>query len=377
MNEAENTFNKYKDFLQSKWQRKILLICWIVVFIILGMEFFNFATLLKLSQRVDEIFRYVMIRIVMPSALNFSVLIIAACVRRSGRFSTMTKNMWVSFSIFMICSVLAIFHNYFQILLVSPAVAFFICAVFGEAKILQRLLVLTVPTLIISAVTFLIDPNTEEGLYKVLSMICDFVFIICAYVFARALMKSQVSQLDYIHDFYGKQIELVEELKIEPLTKLYNRTALDGAISRILKRIKTENINPFLVMLDIDFFKKVNDEYGHVAGDKVLVALAEIIRKNMGSNRRAFRYGGEEFVLIFENSMPSIVIYTVQSIRADFAAARFDFSGDASFTLSAGISGMPADFNGTTWIDNADKCLYYAKNNGRNQVKTADIVYEV
>ena len=78
MNEAENTFNKYKDFLQGKWQRKILLICWIVVFIILGMEFFNFATLLKLSQRVDEIFRYVMIRIVMPSALNFSVLIIQA-----------------------------------------------------------------------------------------------------------------------------------------------------------------------------------------------------------------------------------------------------------------------------------------------------------
>lgn len=375
MSYEERSYKEYKEQIHGKWQKKILLTAWLVAFLVLGIEFFCYFTFLKFENGGPLSPYYVLIRIIIPSLLNFGVLFVATFVRRSRRYSSMAKTMWASFSIFMICSVLAIFHNYFHIMLVAPAVSFFICAVFGETKILKRLLVLTVPVVLVSAFTFWNDKNSSEEFYRVLTLICDFTFISCAYIFSSALMKSQAAQLSFIHETYRLQKGLIEELKIEPLTKLYNRVALDETINRILKKTEEIPINPYLVIMDIDFFKKVNDKYGHTSGDKVLVTLSEIIKKNMGSGRRAFRFGGEEFVLIFEDSMPSLVVYTVQSIRSDFEATRFDFAPDLSITLSAGISALCPGFDSNAWIDSADKSLYFAKNNGRNQVKMSEISY--
>ena len=373
MSIEEHGYNQYKNFLHGKWQKNILLISWLVAFLILGIEIMACMVFIKHEEQVG--LSYVILRIIVPSVLNLSTLSIATFVRRSEDSSVNAKNHWASFSIFMICAVIAIFHNYFHILLGAPGIVFFICAVFGETKILNRLLIATVPVYIISAATFCTDPHTPpDGLYKILSLVCNFTFISCSYIFSHFLMRAQASQLKYIHDSYRRHADLIEELKIEPLTKLYNRSALDGAIARIIEKKKLCEINPFLVMLDIDFFKKINDEFGHIAGDKVLVTLSEIIRKNMGSSRRAFRYGGEEFVLIFEDSMPTHVIYTVQSIRYEFAATRFDFAPDNVITLSAGVSGIGENFTAQDWLESADKSLYYAKNHGRNQLKMSVLV---
>ena len=375
MSYEERSFNEYKEQIHGKWQKKIILISWLVSSLVFGIEIFSYFTFLKFDTKESLASHYVLIRIIIPSFLNFGVLVVATLVRKSRRYSSMTKTMWASFSIFMICSVLAIFHNYFHIMLVAPAVAFFICAVFGETKVLKRLLVLTIPVVLVSALTFWNDKNSSAEFYRVLTLICDLTFISCAYIFSSALMKTQAAQLSFIYETYSLQKDLIEELKIEPLTKLYNRVALEETINRILKKTKEVPINPFLVIMDIDFFKKVNDIYGHTSGDKVLVTLSEIIRKNMGSGRRAFRFGGEEFVLIFEDSMPSLVIYTVQAIRSDFEATRFDFAPELSITLSAGISALGPGFDSNAWIDSADKSLYFAKNNGRNQVKMSEIEY--
>lgn len=373
MSLEEETFKNYIANHYSKWQKKILLISWVVAIIILCIEIFTYTTLLKNGKRVVFSFSYIFLRIITPTILNFGTLLISTHILNIKKFSINTKNHWVSASIFMICAVLAIFHNYFQILLISPGIAFFICAVFGETKILHRLLYATIPVAIISGITFWLDPDSKDLVYKLLTIICSTAFISCAYIFAKAVMNSQKTQLNYIHSSYRKQLELIEELKIEPLTKLYNRVAMDGTINRILSRVKTETINPFLVIMDIDFFKKVNDKYGHTSGDEVLVTLAEIIKKNMGSVRKAFRFGGEEFVLIFENSMPSTVIYTIQSIRKDFSSTKFKFAPDKSFTLSAGISPLHNSFTAKDWLNRADKCLYYAKEHGRDQIKVDEL----
>ncbi len=375
MTVEEQTYNQYIETLQSKWQRILLLTSWSAAVVTLCIEISTFITLLTHGERADYSFKYIFLRIITPTILNFGFMLITTILRKSNKVSMNVKNNLAAFCMYMICSVLAIFHNYFQVFLAVPGFAFFVCVVFGEKRILRNIMIATIPTCIIAGTAFWLDPDSKDTIYRTLTLVCSNTFIFCAFFFAKAVMRSQVSQLSYIHETYKKQAELIEELKIEPLTKLYNRVAMDGTINRIIGRKKSESINPYLVMMDIDFFKRVNDKYGHTAGDEVLVTLAEIIKKNMGSLRRAFRYGGEEFVLIFEDSMPANVIYTVQSIRKDFADKRFSFAPNESFSLCAGISVLHPDFDAKHWINSADQCLYYAKNHGRNQIKTAEFNY--
>lgn len=372
MEQERYNFNQYKQNNQRRWQKKILKLGWSLAFLILAIEIYSYTTLLMHGERVDSSFSYVLLRIITPSLLNFGSLLTATLLS-SKKISVEKINHATSMCLMIIAGVLSIFHNFFQLLLIAPAFIFFICASFGETKILKLLLVCDIPIFILTCISFWTDNHSGEPAYKALTLVCCLACIIFSYIYARSLMKSQAKQFEYIHESYKKQNQLIEELKIEPMTKLYNRTAMDETISRIINLKKSESINPFLVIMDIDFFKKVNDKYGHTAGDEVLITLADIIKKNIGSSRRAFRFGGEEFVLIFEDNMAANVIFLVQSIREEFSNTRFDFAPNSSFTLSAGISLLHSSFDEKDWIDSADKCLYFAKNNGRNQVKVAEL----
>lgn len=370
--ELEGSFYHYKENFYSRWQKNIIRLCLIAAFIILGIEIFTYFSLLTVAEREIRKFSYIFARIVVPSTINFGSLITASIICKSKKVKVETKNLLVSISFFLICSVLSIFHNYFQLLLTSTCIALFLCTIFGDEKILKILAIATIPSFIIACITFWTDELSGIAIYKLLTYICAIAFIICSLLFARAIVYSQKGQLKYISSIYEKQTELIEELRIDPLTKLCNRIAFSETMNRIIRHSKELDISPFIVMMDIDFFKKVNDKYGHIAGDEVLVGLADIMRSNVPS-RKVFRFGGEEFILLFENDTEESVVSIVERIRKEFADKRYDFAPDSSFKISAGISALSPSFDEKAWIENADKALYYAKENGRNQIKIADI----
>ena len=92
----------------------------------------------------------------------------------------------------------------------------------------------------------------------------------------------------------------------------------------------------------------------------------------MGGTRQAFRYGGEEYVLLFEDSMQAPDLHLVDGIRSAFENERFEFAPDLSFTLSAGIAEYKDEYNEKMWLDVADKAMYYSKEHGRNQIHVAE-----
>ena len=372
MSMEEQSFKEYKENVFSRRQKSVLLIGWFVAGLTLLLEIFNYTVLLKKGERVEASFRYILIRVITPSLINIVTLTIATIIQKSDKAKMDLKNLWCSISIFMICSVIGVFHSYFQILLVVPAITFFVISIFSDIKILNRIFIASIIVFFIECITFWLDPASGVPVYKILTLFCAAFFIFCAFIFSRALIKAQAQQLNYMHQSYRKQSELIEELKIEPLTKLYNRIAMDGTISRILARKGTTFNKSFLVILDLDFFKRVNDKYGHTAGDEVLITLADIVKAQMGSVRKTFRFGGEEFVLIFEDNFPSTVIYTIEEIRGIFSSTKFAFAPEESFTLSGGVAPLLPEYDEKMWLDAADRALYYAKNHGRNQIKIFD-----
>ena len=155
------------------------------------------------------------------------------------------------------------------------------------------------------------------------------------------------------------------------LTDLYNHRYFQEQMRMMIEASKRYNSSFSLIILDIDFFKKFNDTFGHQAGDAVLRQVAQTLKKNIRSTDIACRYGGEEMSIILPNTDHEIAIFTANKICARVSSKQFKLPNgrDTSVTISLGVSTFPVD--GSTseeLIEAADKRLYNAKNNGRNQV---------
>ena len=163
--------------------------------------------------------------------------------------------------------------------------------------------------------------------------------------------------------------ELRQESKEDFLTKLYNKRALEEFF--VLKEAEYERYghNFSIVMLDLDYFKKVNDTYGHEAGDAVLAAFAKIISREARSVDIVGRYGGEEFIaLLCETDSEGAYVFA-EKVRKNVEKARFMYKGERiEVTVSSGLSERKKHTSLKAVINSADEYLYKAKNEGRNRV---------
>lgn len=159
------------------------------------------------------------------------------------------------------------------------------------------------------------------------------------------------------------------------LTELYNHRYFQEQMIHNVETAKRYNSEFSLIIIDIDFFKKFNDNYGHQSGDAVLKQVAQILKKNVRATDIACRYGGEEMALILTNTGSKDAHITAQKICDTVAQKVFKLANDVEthVTISLGVSTYP--LNGQTpqdLIKYADECLYKAKENGRNQVGSHD-----
>jgi diguanylate cyclase (GGDEF)-like protein len=158
----------------------------------------------------------------------------------------------------------------------------------------------------------------------------------------------------------------------DPLTGLPNRVQLADDINRDLSGVLSQGRNAVVAMADIDHFKRFNDDFGHRVGDVTLQKVASVLRNAVREGDYVYRYGGEEFVLVFADVGPAEAVALADRVRA--AVASTPLSGDSlepvgPVTISIGLSALPehgADF--ATLIELADNAMYSAKELGRNRV---------
>jgi diguanylate cyclase (GGDEF)-like protein len=167
------------------------------------------------------------------------------------------------------------------------------------------------------------------------------------------------------------QQSLFRAANIDNLTQLYNKKYFIDALSKEFSFSKRANQPLSLMMMDIDFFKKINDTYGHMAGDLVLKTVGLFLGKNIRLENIACRYGGEEFAIILRNVDGEKALQIAERVRASIAAEKIVFRDKTiSVTVSAGIATLLSNNFDTIddFIQRADEHLYEAKQSGRNRV---------
>lgn len=159
----------------------------------------------------------------------------------------------------------------------------------------------------------------------------------------------------------------------DPLTRLYNRRYFFNLARVELERARRYGHELSIIMMDIDFFKRVNDSFGHLAGDEVLVAMTDCLNDTLRQIDLAARYGGEEFVILLPETDLSAAEVTAERLRKSIDEMRVPFNGDTvSITVSVGVSGYmgQTEIDVSKLLDQADRALYAAKEKGRNIVVT-------
>jgi diguanylate cyclase (GGDEF)-like protein len=195
---------------------------------------------------------------------------------------------------------------------------------------------------------------------------------------ARNLLYIMSERVRYSNLIIADSIEMQRKYQrfatIDALTGLHNRGWLDDMFDREIRRSERDDLTLCLMMIDVDHFKQYNDEYGHLAGDRVLVTVGESIRKPLRPNDLVARFGGEEFsVLLPETSLDNaLTIAERLRERVDMAdPGELDGKKIPGATVSIGIAEYRPGDSLETMIAAADVAMYHAKKDGRNCVRVA------
>lgn len=210
--------------------------------------------------------------------------------------------------------------------------------------------------------------------FQLITYLLIIALIITVLVFYRYfILKSANKKLkSQAKEIIATQAELKKLASTDSMTHLYNRHYLIEISETILSLEKRDKKEVSLLMIDLDKFKAVNDQYGHRIGDHTLILFSKIFKKNSRQSDVACRWGGEEFVLLLPNTSIDAALHVAEKIRAkvEQASLPLDDGRSLNFTVSIGVTlfDYNKDKNILDAINRADKALYNAKNSGRNKV---------
>ena len=162
-----------------------------------------------------------------------------------------------------------------------------------------------------------------------------------------------------------QQLRLLRLATKDPLTGAGNRRALEEKLLEAVHHFQRVHLSMSLILLDLDNFKHFNDSYGHDEGDRILVAVTDIIQRRIRRSDHLYRFGGEEFVVITDNTGLREACLLAEELRSDIAGATIS---DCQVTISLGVAQYQDGETGYQWLGRADQAMYRAKGNGRNHL---------
>lgn len=222
---------------------------------------------------------------------------------------------------------------------------------------------------------FLFFSSNEKNTYRELH---QGVFMRIAGQLSQVIEKSRLYQ--QLHDLNQQLAAAQHELQVQAthdaLTGVFNRGAILELLGKEIERARRSGEPVGVVLIDIDHFKRVNDEFGHRTGDAVLREAATRLQRATRAYDHIGRYGGEEFLVVLSSVQPAAAHGVVERLRTSLVDQPLDAGGRTlSITMSAGfaVAVEPADLDADRLIEAADRALYAAKRHGRNRVESGSI----
>lgn len=257
-------------------------------------------------------------------------------------------------------------------------------------KNINRLVVIPTIAVVASALFWVIDASVDHFVFGEFNSLLESIFVpeshelymrltvvllfaVFAYI-AQLLVNEQqkllvelARQNDQLEDTVSLRTEELEKLATtDSLTNTYNRRKFNQQLNHEMERSRRHHHPLSLVIIDIDFFKSVNDQYGHAAGDDVLISMSKVMKTLMRKTDFICRIGGEEFGIILCDTDEGNAYDVAEKVR--ICIENTEFSISSQVTISAGIAEYNSDEVMNEFFKRADSALYEAKNTGRNRV---------
>lgn len=212
--------------------------------------------------------------------------------------------------------------------------------------------------------------RARDGMFRLVYPVVVSEEVIAALTIGQpdpAGFEQSMRDIECLFGTYTNYLTLLHDSEIDPLTRLLNRRTFDARLADLISTSRQQGSGYSLAVLDIDHFKRINDSFGHLFGDEILIHLANVMRGCFRSRDLLFRYGGEEFVVVFRSDGIEQSNGVLERLRSMIELYRFPQTD--RMTVSIGHTLFTVDIPTSMIVDRADKALYYAKEHGRNQVR--------
>jgi diguanylate cyclase (GGDEF)-like protein len=198
---------------------------------------------------------------------------------------------------------------------------------------------------------------------------------------SQPLPPQSIKLMDGMLGLYRNYLSLLQYSQVDTLTRLLNRKTFEDSLHKLLhssgghmawidapeRRDEETTDDSWLAIFDIDHFKAINDRYGHLFGDEVLLLMSDIMRQVFRRHDKLFRFGGEEFVVLLRGTSEKNALAVMERFLERVAG--YDFPQVGHVTISVGLTRIHLGDDATSLLGRADEALYFAKQNGRNQLQ--------
>lgn len=356
----------------ERWCRLILWVCYAAIGINLAVliaTWYFFVFIVYEASHLDYWLRY----IIGPSAVMLLVTLFVHYLIEKGRLSSAAKQYATLLLVLFFCLFLCFVHGIVSVLLATFVFPIFLSTIFADLKLSRNIFILSLFGLLLSGMKMHLFSARPFGHWIFIEMFTALGLLTACYMLSKIMIKSGQDYLSSLQAFSIDRHHLKEQLKLDPFTGLYNRKTFDELLPQIIEECKASDDCLSLAVLDLDGFKKVNDKYGHVAGDAVIQRLANILIGNKTKNIFAFRIGGEEFALLLKDYCVNDAYKICEGMRSIMESSSVPEVDYNKVTYSCGLACMDKVYSdGQSLYRAADEALYKAKNSGKNRT----MIYE-
>ncbi len=352
------------DKLYERWQNRLVLTN--ITFVAAGFvcQLLGYAISMLTHTAIASPIEYVTDYLLLPLGCNLLVLLLGAILLWAFRDSLFWSEFIPILQMGLILTIFALTYNQFSVLVGLLCFTLFIGAAFDRVSGLLIALFFALYEAY-QVQVFREMFSSEHGIpdpYATIEMVVALVTILVAFFTSREFLKYQIRKIEILTEVHEKEVRLQAALDRDVKTGLYSSTYFNNALD---KAVREQPETLYIMILDIDDFKRVNDRFGHVNGDVVLLRLADLMRDYFREDECPSRFGGEEFTAIIRTGTMEELVRRCDAFRQEFSAQTYPFTSEP-ITFSIGIASLKAGWETNKFFDYADAALYQAKKQGKN-----------
>lgn len=356
--------------LYQQFRRTVEKSAWILILLIFIIEVI--VAVLMINEQLLDVnqtpLEYSLSYVVLPTLINMECAAIYHYIEFKTTFSESKKNYFLILVFNTFCLSTSLVHNALPLISLSFILPIFLSAIFGNKRMTDRSFWLSfISYIITSSVGIYYTKQLTTMVY--LNYTAGAILVCAGYLIAKNTIIYQKKNHDVLISFNERQKIMIEELKKDSLTQLYNHQTFYNELNEQIQKTRLNHQPLVLAIIDIDDFKRVNDTFGHVKGDKVLLELSNLMKAYKQDNMMLARYGGEEFCILFENTQLHDAYSFMEKMRLDFSHIEFVEMPSTRITFSVGLVELTSDAdNAVSLVEKADLAMYQSKKEGKNKI---------